>query len=91
MQLLLIPGMTVALGPPLENEQQGAIGNVLRGEHSHSKILEERPSDQAFPSTWDWSSLSWEDLRLWGGTQLRQGLRQSLEHSEIDVDDDNEV
>ena len=51
MQLLLIPGMTVALGPPLENEQQAAIGNVLRGEHSHSKILEERPSDQAFPST----------------------------------------
>lgn len=50
MQLLLIPGMTVALGPPLENELQGAVGHVLRGEHSYSKRLEERPSDQAFPS-----------------------------------------
>lgn len=91
MQLLLIPGMTVALGPPLENELQGAVGHVLRGEHSYSKRLEERPSDRAFPSNWDWSALSWEDLRLLGGTQLRQGLRQSPGHSEIDADDDNEA
>lgn len=49
MQSSLTPGTIVALGPPLEHDQKGAMGHVLRREHSYSKRLEEGAFWLGFP------------------------------------------